>query len=56
MANKQFPGAPVGRALTVNRMGNLPFRFQNQANEEGLNWAQLLRQSTKNWNWALELP
>ena len=36
-AHKQFPGAPVEQAVTENRTVNLPFCFQNQANEEGLN-------------------
>ena len=36
LQQEQFPGAPVGRALTDNRMANLPFCFKNRANEEGL--------------------
>ena len=35
MAHKQIFGTPVGRVLNDNRMVNLPFRFQNQTNEEG---------------------
>ena len=32
----QFPGAPFERVLPDNRTVNMPFCFQNLANEEGL--------------------
>ena len=35
-AHKQIPSAPVERVLTDNRTANLPFCFQNWANEVGL--------------------
>ena len=53
---EQFPGAPVRRALTDNRTANLQFRFQNWANEVGLNCLYLGNQKHKSgpemyWKW-----